>query len=418
MSGTRQHPASAGTVGRGYVVVFPSLHRDPLVRHLPPADERPVAGVECEYRLVDDSGRPADARVHLGPRLADLPHLDPGDPRAVRLDIGSALTCDGWEAEAVTPPLPWGPTTGSDLTECVAATRAALLRILAPDSFAVQGFSTHLNVTVPDRRAVAVARDIARRCSVAVALLTEGRSGDGLLVRPRRGRLEVGCDHLEDRMITPATTLLAGVVALLQHRPSRLPRLDVAVQPAREKFGFYVGLDAAGGDLLRSGRGTVLRTRRGARLSAQDHLEQVWSAARPYAEAHGLALAETDAVVSGSTPLASESGAPPTWTTSGTAVSASTRRWGVDLDPRVRPAGSAGVAWATWDTTAWRCASDAGTARFAVVPRSRHAGFVAELDAGRLDALLFSEGPSTPPREAPPARRTAAPRRGPRWVAS
>ena len=172
--------------------------------------------------------------------LAGLPHLDPGDPRAVRLSIGSALTCDGWEAEAVTPPLPWGPATASDLTACVAATRAELLAILSAGSFTVQGFSTHLNVSVPDRRAVAVARDLAQRCSVAMALLTEGPTGDGLLVRPRRDRLELGCDHLEDRMIGPALVLLVGVVGLLQHRRSRLPRLDLAVRPAREKFGFHV----------------------------------------------------------------------------------------------------------------------------------------------------------------------------------
>ncbi len=370
--------------------MFPSLRRDELARHLPAADERPVAGVETEYRLTTDSGRPVDARVHLSPLLVDLPHLDPGDRRAVRLALGSALTCDGWEAEAVTPPLPWGPSTARDLTDCVAATRSELLSILSGESLAVQGFSTHLNVTVPDRRAVAVARDLAERCSVALALLTEGPAGDGLLVRPRRGRLEVGCDHLEDAMLAPALVLLIGVVGLLQHRRFRLPRLELAVLPAREKFGSYVARDAAGTDLVVSGRATPLRTRRGALLSAQEHLERVWAAARPYAEAHGLPVAETDAVVAGSTPLPSEADAPAAWTTTGATPTGSGQRWGVDLGPRVRTAGSATAAWATWDTTAWRCVSARGTARYAVVPRPQHAGFLAELDAGRLDALLFT----------------------------
>ena len=50
------------------------------------------------------------------------------------------------------------------------------------------------------------------------------------------------------------------------------------------------------------------------------------------------------------------------------------------------------VAWATWSTTAWRCEDADGRGRFAVVPRSQHAGFLAELDAGRLDDLLFPRG--------------------------
>ena len=392
------------------------LRRDALVRRLPPGDDGPVAGVECEYRLLDESGRPADARVHLTPLLAGLPHLDPGDPRAVRLSIGSALTCDGWEAEGVTPPLPWGPATASDLTACVAATRAELLAILSVGSFTVQGFSTHLNVSVPDRRAVAVARDLAQRCSVAMALLTEGPTGDGLLVRPRRDRLELGCDHLEDRMIGPALVLLVGVVGLLQHRRSRLPRLDLAVRPAREKFGFHVPRDAAGADVVASGRRMVLRTRRGTRLTAQEHLEQVWTAARPYAEAHGLALTGTDDVVTGSAALPCEERTPEPWSTSEPPPAGSAARWGVDLVPRARPVGSVTVTWATWSTTAWRCEDADGRGRFAVVPRSQHAGFLAELDAGRLDDLLFPRGSAE--TVEPRATSRVAGRRRQRWLAS
>ena len=71
------------------VLPFP-LRRDALARRLPAGDDTPVAGLECEYRLLDASGRAVDARSYLAPRLVGLPHLDPGDPRAVRLAIGSA----------------------------------------------------------------------------------------------------------------------------------------------------------------------------------------------------------------------------------------------------------------------------------------------------------------------------------------
>ena len=374
-------------------MMFSSLRRGELARHLPPADERPVAGVESEYRLTTDTGRPVDARVHLSPLLADLPHLDPGDRRAVRLAIGSALTCDGWEAEAVTPPLPWGPSTARDLTDCVAATRSELLAILSAEPFAVQGFSTHLNVSVPDRKVVTVARDLAQRCSVALTLLTEGPAGDGLLIRPRRGRLEVGCDHLEDAMVAPAVVLLIGLVGLLQHRRSRLPRLEVGGLPSREKYGSYVARDAAGADLVVSGRATPLRTRRGARLSAQEHLERVWRRpGRTPRRTPGRSPRPMSSSQDDPPALKIEAGAPTTWTTAGATPSGSAQRWGVDLDPRVRTAGSATAAWATWDTTAWRCVPARGGERYAVVPRTQHAGFLAELDAGRLDDLLFPRG--------------------------
>ena len=226
-------------------MVFPTLRRDPLARCLPRGDDGPVAGVECEYRLLDENGRPADARVHLTPLLADVPHLDPGDPRAVRLPLGSALTCDGWEAEAVTPPLPWGPEV---------AREPHGLRRRHPGRAAdhpvggdpVGGSRCRGGVLdAPERdRARPQVRDHRSRPGPPVLC------GDGAAVRrpcrrrpahpssPWQARSRVRPPR--GRMLGPAVVLLVGVVGLLQHRRSRLPRLDVTVRPAREKFGHHI----------------------------------------------------------------------------------------------------------------------------------------------------------------------------------
>ncbi|MGI8716379.1 MAG: hypothetical protein ACR2JN_00935 [Lapillicoccus sp.] len=114
------------------------------------------------------------------------------------------------------------------------------LRVLDP-AVDLVGFSTHVNVTVADELVVTVAGEFARRCSVATMLVLDGLGSPGLLVRPRRGRLEVGGEYAEGADLVAAVTVVAGcaglLVASLSAAGVRLPRvLGQRVVPARERY--------------------------------------------------------------------------------------------------------------------------------------------------------------------------------------
>lgn len=313
---------------------------------------------------------------------------DPGDPRARRLISGLALTADGWEAELATPPLP---------TECLnliapalAAEREALRRgmdTLRP-GIRLTGFSTHVNVSVPDDQVVEVARQLTQRCSVALMLLLDGPDAPGLVVRPRRGRLEVCGDFVDGDDLAAAVTLVAACAAMLTPAGDHLlpPALDLRVEPARERFGFYVDRRACGQDLYGTGRATRVRVG-GEERTAQDVLEQVWACARPFAHALGMDTRHVDERVLGRVPLPVERLSPADLATPAADVPhlapVDTRARRVADSITVHP------AWLTWEYAAWALQHDDGRSAYAVVPIAQEPAFLGLLDAGDLDSLLL-----------------------------
>lgn len=377
---------------------------DPVARRIPagPRDGIDV-GVEQEWRLRVD-GAPLDFRRLVRTITSDLPHRDPGDPNAVRLSSGVGLTADGWEAELITPPLPLGPAAPELIGNLLADGLAELSKRLLQHGYApgFSGYSTHVNVTCPDQRVVRTAQLMAQRCSPAVALLLESSDSAGLLIRPRRGRLEIGADHLDGTLLEVALTAVPAIVLLCAASADRrgprrkrsvraLPELDLAIVPARERFGHYVDRRASGTDLYTVGRAAVLRTSTGSTVTAADHLTAVWKLARPYARRLGLDPTRVDDVVAGRSRLPCEvedrSDAPAAVTSLGRQRPPA-RPELPDLRRRRRPFGVVEAAWATWNVTAWRCSAPDGGEYFLVIPRADHAGFLAVLDAGRLDRPL------------------------------
>jgi hypothetical protein len=357
-------------------------------------------GVEQEWRVtVGDA--PVDFRTLVRGVTHDLPRRDPGDPNAVRLPSGVGLTADGWEAELVTPPIGLGSTAPARIVRFLGEGRAELSERLWQQGHTAEltGFSTHLNVTCDDRHVVAAARLLAHRCSPAVALLLESADSVGLLVRPRRGRLEIGSDHLAGPQLEVAIAGVSAIALLCAASTGRgrrrepgsaldLPELDLEITMARERFGHYVDRRASGEDLYALGRSTVLRTAAGSSVSAGDHLKAVWQLARPHAERRGLDPTPVDAAVDGQTPLPCEA------TPDAAGAEADPPPPPLpppdlpDLDDRTRPFGTVQVAWATWNVTAWRCTGPSGQECFVVVPRADHVGFLSVLDAGELDRPL------------------------------
>ena len=268
-----------------------------------------LVGVEHEYEVFHD-GSKIDFRQLVGTLDGLGPHLDPGDRNARRNAWGGITTADGAEAEIAIAPVCVAPGFSLDAIAAV-ADGEALLRLelsrergkLPGSGYRLAGYSTHISVSVPDRAAPQIARDLARRFAPALGLLLDNEHSPGLLIRPRYARLEVCGDHLDgDRLRAALIATVAFVVAAETLPRRRLPpELRLHVERAKERHGWYVDRSASGRDLYAGGRLTPLLTRRGSSCTAQQVLEQCWGIARVLVSSLLAAdeLGHVDAVVLG-----------------------------------------------------------------------------------------------------------------------
>jgi hypothetical protein len=348
-------------------------------------------GVEHEYALARGPAR-VDVRDLL-PSVA-LPgrRIDPGDRQAIRTELGVVLTADGREAEVATPPVTVGPGMADAIGAwCDAAER--LLRGAVADEIGLAGVSTHWNVELPTSLARRLGPVFARRFGVPLLLLTERVDADGLLVRPRAGRLELGTDYASGDDRRAASVLAAGGVAacasvLLGRRAARsLPPLVAArLAPARERFGWYLDRRIGGHDLLTGGRSTPLHLVGGGTTTAG---EQLAVAAAAACEALADQLAPTDAaalvaLADGSSPLALERGAGRDVHPTGAEPPSSC--FGRALRVHHRDGYTCAATIATWWVTVF--VLDGVRRGHVVVPTAHLERFLDDLEAGRLDATV------------------------------
>lgn len=217
-------------------------------------------GVEREYQVIESVGR-VDARTIWSTLDALGPRLDPGDPRARRLPTGAVATCDGPEAEIATPPIPLDPSAIGLVVGHAARGEALLAEALLPGAFLdkglpayrLVGYSTHLNLSVPDSRVERIAGIIATHLALPLMLALDRAESPGLLVRPRYGRLEVGGDFVRGDQLRAALVWLVALDrlatrALVDRRlAARLRRIPTPrVVPAKERYGWFVAADAFG----------------------------------------------------------------------------------------------------------------------------------------------------------------------------
>lgn len=341
-------------------------------------DRRPAArrvGIEQEF-FVRQGGTAVDFGTLI--RAGRLPgvRLDRGDPHAHRLPWGGVITADGREAEVATPPAALMPGFTDRLGGWLSRARHELHASLGAD-FQVEGASTHLNVQVADEDAVAIARRFVARHAVAMMLLLDRRDSPGLLVRPRRGRLELGGEFATGLQLVAASVFAAAATTDCQRR-ARTAGGRFVVEDARERFGYYVDRRAFGRDLYDTGRATPV-----GRHTAQWSLGRSWERVRHHAAgfATDAELAATDAVVRGDHPLPSE--LPDTDHLAGTFAP-----WGEDLTtPRTRHSFTLLAVIATWDHVVLElCDSD--RAWFVALPAERADSFVQRFAAGQLDDLV------------------------------
>ena len=319
----------------------------------PDVDGRLVRiGVEHELCMWRDHER-VDFRSLLPQLAGHIAPLDPGDPRARRLPSGVALTADGWEAELASPPLPLGPDAAHDVDRLLRSERTELNeRAQAHGVTRISGFSTHLNITVPDHRATAIGRSLLQTCALGLAAVTEPTGSSGVFVRPRRGRLEVGGEYVEGERLVAAIILLAACVRGLQCGSAPQAHAPRALA-SREKFGWFVPPEELEPSVLPG----------------------VWDWAREWCLELGLDAGPVDRVVNAPHPGAECS-------FGGDAIEVEPLR----THRRLRPGGvSAETEWLTWQHVVWAFHDPHGSACRAVVPVEQEGDFLRALDSGALD---------------------------------
>lgn len=334
-------------------------------------------GIEQEF-VVTRGGTTVDFASVA--RAGWLPgkRLDRGDPHAHRLPWGGVITADGREAEIATPPATLTPGFTNRLSDWLARGRNELDASLGAE-FQVDGGSTHVNVEVADRQATSIAKRFVARHSLAMMLLLDRKHSPGLLVRPRRGRLELGGEFVTGPQLVAATVFAAAAVLDCRRVGRRSTYGRFVVEPARERFGYYVDRRAFGGDLYATGRSTAV-----GRRTAQWNLQRSWEIVRRDAVtfATNAELAITDAIVRGDHPLPCErpdvdDANPSTFTA-----------WGADLtaDSR-RLAFSLAAVLATWEQVVFELTHHERTWLLAV-PAERASRLVQLFAGGQLDAYL------------------------------
>ncbi len=329
-------------------------------------------GVEHEYALWRGSTQ-VDFRALLPAIAADLRTLDPGDPRARRLPSGVMLTADGREAELATPPLPWASSSPHALDELLAAERSELATRAAEagEVDRVPGLSTHVNVSVPDDPVVDVGRRVVRHCGLATALVGEPLTSSGLLVRPRRGRLEVGGEYAEGADLVALVTFVGSAVAALLDDVAPPRPAEPRAVPAREKYGWFLPPEGVTAD--------------------RQVLEAVWSWARSACLRDGVDPGPVDRLVAGAPLRRDQPAAPPHRVTLERAADHPMTTTRVDTSPRLLRGGvEAESLWVTWSHVVWLFRGH-GREVHAVVPVDQEADFLARLDAGLYDEDLRHE---------------------------
>ena len=319
-------------------------------------EPRPGELIGLEHEFVVRAG---DLVVDFRQLIGDLPldgrRLDPGDRNARRCSWGGVVTADGYEAEVAIAPVRRSPGFVARLERDAVVAREALRRAL-PGGLRLDGYSTHVSLSMPAAMNAAVCRLFLSTFAPGMMLLADRIDSPGLLVRPRPGRMELATEYVSGSRLRAVTAYAAGAAAAtaaaVRSGIATLLPPPVRVRPVAtaDRFGWGLARDAFGEDLLRGGRDALLTRDDGGTVTAGAHLERAWAAAR--AALGGRAapgdLEAADRVVGGAAALPAETSAAAGDVASGDRRGRSP--FGEILLARSRPGFEVSAEIATWDT--------------------------------------------------------------------
>ena len=352
-----------------------------------PATDRVLLGAEHEFRVLSNE-RPIDFRTLIHELPIPGRRVDPDDHNAYRCGWGGKITADGPEAEIAIPPTELRSGFTGALRGRLERGRVSLEAAL-PEQIELEGYSTHLSVSVRSDIVEDVARVFAATFAPGLMLLMDRPTSPGLLVRPRPGRLELGGDFVSGEQLRAAASFTAGSVLACskaiekkRRRGNPLPpRIKANIEPAVERYGWYVDRRAFGLDLYSEGRRARLRRVHRGSITGQAHLERCWEVALGELPS-GYDTKPAQDLVFGSDPLPLD-----TSVRSSVAPNATSAKERIRLDI-ARPGYSVHVTIATWAFTVYELRSGTAT-RYACIPAALIDRFTHALSRGELDRFLI-----------------------------
>lgn len=260
------------------------------VRELLPIKTKPITavdvshpirlGVEQEFELFAE-GTKLDFRNLFQSTIAPVSSVPFRDrDTAVILDAGYMLACDEKEAEFATSPIPFQRDGCIILAKEVQRCRNHMFGLLNKIGINdVRGYSTHLNVNAPRESANLLASLAAVTVGPALVLLLEAATSPGLLIRPRRNRLEIGSEYVHDEQaLTASAVFLAGALSAFLRDGQTLPgwpRVRLGKWEAGTmRGGMFLPHDAYGESIHARGRAARLTLEDGQTTTAGDLLER------------------------------------------------------------------------------------------------------------------------------------------------
>jgi len=332
----------------------------------PPHSFAARCGIEQEF-YVFEGGRQVDFRdvVHsLG-----LPgaRIDPSDRNAYRLEDGTLVTADGTEAEFATVPLLTVPGFAPGLA-ALSNRLYASLRPLIPAQLELRGAATHINVAAPLDRVDEIVLQYGQTFAPILQALWDRPWGEGIMIRPRKGRIEFGGEFLAGPRLAAVALFCVASVSALGGSARGLPRVRGQARPAAERLGIEWRRNTFADDFYQSARDAPVTLAAGGRAPLADLMRRGWAVARPFAEAHGTAneLQTLDRIVAGELPLGIEGGS--------LAPLPESHQVRSDYDPtplgrlRLNDGTTLEACVDTWDAALFRC-ERAGDQWFLCVPR-------------------------------------------------
>ncbi len=348
------------------------------------ADPVRAVGIEHEY-AVFEAGHQLDMAKAIHQLSIDGLPIHPTNPNIYLTRLGTALMADGLVAEVAIPPVDVRAGFTGAAERWTAVGRQQLIAA-APGR--IEGGSTHISVGVDPSLNNRISTIYARSFSAPTMLLMDQQTSPGLLVRPRPGRTELCGEYLTGNALRVAlafatTAVIAIELRLRTGKQTLPPYLDVVLEPARRRYGWYIDRVAFGDDLYCHGRDARLLLAGGSAVTAGEFLIRTWELLRPVARTvlSTEELRLVDGTVDGRDPLPLEGRdqfSPPITTATephvlGKAM-ASFERPGFTLLP----------ARATWDWVVYS-ASNGRECAVLHIPRSHLGRFLQLLECGRLD---------------------------------
>jgi hypothetical protein len=231
-------------------------------------------GIENEFQLYDADGNCVSAMDLWSSLSRQYPRPLWKTDYRIWTASGTLLYADGEEPEACTPPIRIRKGFVKEIVDAVRVARREVSDILREGDRLI-GYSMHYNLSnVSDHEDLAtVYREMMRAYAIPLSLFAINPLSMGVALRDKTDRHEFLGDHVPDEEQIGAFALLyAGFMLNHEKHAQELPfHIQRTRRPDEDENDAYIK------NRVKKGRKSMVRTREGNEVAAQEYLEQYYA---------------------------------------------------------------------------------------------------------------------------------------------